>query len=612
MIWLFLLIALVILAEGARLRARLRAIPRLRESLGPDPAPPMTHRLLVAPGVTVLPPVERAARAFAAATGADLLDIVPANLAALQSLTLAQLVDPARLATDPFLPLGGAGHAVLVHAELLARAGKNPSRAYTREALSQLVGDLKPFAPLSSAAAISDGLAALPETIPARLAQLQSFGRAPVLGLIYGLPVLFTIFLLAMFSSQWVGLFAIVAWHLHPIVVHIGAFPAPPDAAQAALQRFIRETQLWWAAVQADPHPGLDRAALRADYARAVSGGLAPFFEPRRTACPHCASAQLAPFIATTDLLQQKPGTFHLERCAACALVFQNPRLSIPGLDYYYRDFYEGLGAEVASTMFAVPADAYRRRAAMVLGHTEVAPRRWLDVGTGHAHFCLSAKSVAPHTSFDGLDLSESIDEAARRGWVRKGFRGLFPDLAPTLAGQYDVVSMSHYLEHTREPQSEIRAAFTALAPGGLLFIEQPDPDCVMGRRLGRWWLPWFQPQHQHLPAVQHVEAWLSDAGLEPIAWDRKDAHAPVDLAFAVMLLGRHFAKNPGVPWLPEPAPIDRARHAIVWTLAAPAMLLAALADRVIQPFMRRPGRSNAYCVVARRPAGTASAASHP
>ena len=111
MIWLFLLIALVILAEGARLRARLRAIPRLRESLGPDPAPPMTHRLLVAPGVTVLPPVERAARAFAAATGADLLDIVPANLAALQSLTLAQLVDPARLATDPFLPLGGAGHA---------------------------------------------------------------------------------------------------------------------------------------------------------------------------------------------------------------------------------------------------------------------------------------------------------------------------------------------------------------------------------------------------------------------------------------------------------------------------------------------------------------------
>jgi SAM-dependent methyltransferase len=610
MMWVFLLIALVLLGEGFRLRARLRALPRLPTS--PADMPPMTHRLLVASGVTVLPPVERAARAYAASAGADLLDIVPANLPALQNLALAQFLDPSQLAHNPFTPLGGAGHAVLVHTELLARAGKNPNRSYSREGLSQLVADLKPFAPLSSAVVVAPELAALPETVPARLAQLKAFGRGPVLGLVYGLPLLLAIFFFAVLSNQWVGFLAILAWHLHPIIAHIGAFPAPSDAAESALQRLFREGQLWWAAVHLDPHPGVDLPKLRAKYATAVASGLDRFFEPRRAACPSCGDGRLLPFITTEDLLQQKPGTFHLERCANCALVFQNPRLSLDGLNYYYADFYEGLGEDVASTMFAVPSDAYRRRAAMVLSHTEPEPRRWLDVGTGHGHFCLSAKVVAPSVSFDGLDLSESIDEAARRGWVRKGFRGLFPELAPSLAGQYDVVSMSHYLEHTREPQAEIAAAYTALAPGGLLFIEQPDPDSKMGKWLGRWWLPWFQPQHQHLPAVRHAEKWLHDVGFEVVAWDRTGGHAPVDLGFAVMLLGRKLAGNPGVPWLPEPAPVDKARHGLAWALVAPFMLVAMLMDRLIQPFMRRPGGSNAYCVLARRPMTGVSAASHP
>ncbi len=609
MMWVFLLIALVLLGEGFRLRARLRALPRLPMTAAD--APPMTHRLLVAPGVTILPPVERAARAYAAATGTDLLDIVPANLPALQSLALAQLLDPAQLAKNPFTSLGGAGHAVLVHHELLARAEKNPTRAYSREALSQLVGDLKPFAPLRSGVVIAPDLAALPDTIPARVAQLKAFGRGPVLGVVYGFPALITVFILAGLSSGWVGLLAIVAWHLHPIIAHIGAFPAPSDAPEAALQRFFREGQLWWAAVHLDPHPGVDLAKLRAKYATAVAGGLDRFFEPRREACPSCGDSRLEPFITTSDLLQQKPGTFHLERCAACELVFQNPRLSLDGLNYYYADFYEGLGEDAASTMFAVPADAYRRRAAMVLTHADPEPHRWLDVGTGHAHFCLSAKTVAPSVTFDGLDLSESIEAAARRGWVRKGYRALFPERAPTLAGQYDVVSMSHYLEHTREPQAEIDAAFTALTPGGYLFIEQPDPDSKMGRWLGRWWLPWFQPQHQHLPSVRHAEKWLLASGFEIVAWDRTGGHAPVDLGFAVMLLGRKLAGNPGAPWLPEPAPIDRARNALAWALVAPLMLAAMLLDRLIQPFMRRPGGSNAYCVLAQRPMTGAGAAPH-
>ena len=59
------------------------------------------------------------------------------------------------------------------------------------------------------------------------------------------------------------------------------------------------------------------------------------------------------------------------------------------------------------------------------------------------------------------------------------------------MAGAYDVVSMHHYLEHTREPLDELDAAATALVPGGHLLIELPDPESRFPLVVGRWWIPW-------------------------------------------------------------------------------------------------------------------------
>jgi len=44
------------------------------------------------------------------------------------------------------------------------------------------------------------------------------------------------------------------------------------------------------------------------------------------------------------------------------------------------------------------------------------------------------------------------------------------------------------------------------LPAGGHLMIEIPDPECHLGRLLGRFWVPWFQPQHQHLLSVARLE----------------------------------------------------------------------------------------------------------
>jgi SAM-dependent methyltransferase len=229
-----------------------------------------------------------------------------------------------------------------------------------------------------------------------------------------------------------------------------------------------------------------------------------------------------------------------------------------------------------------------------------VKPARWLDVGGGHGHFCVAALDELPDTRFDGLDFSESIDEAKRRGWVDEGYRGLFPDLAPSMAGRYDAVSMSHYLEHTLDPRKELAAAHVALAPDGCLMIEVPDPEFVLGRVLRRFWLPWFQPQHQHLISVGNLERLLREHGFAPITWHRGAAHQKVDFFFAAWLVLDRLAPPRRLPWRWR-GRTATAWRTLVWSVGSPLLLAGILIDNLIGPFFQRARVSNTYRVIARR-----------
>jgi hypothetical protein len=197
--------------------------------------------------------------------------------------------------------------------------------------------------------------------------------------------------------------------------------------------------------------------ARRPYYQKQLANGVACFFEPRRATCPWCGSANLSVRLQTSDLIQRKPGRFTLEQCGACQHIFQNPRLTPAGLNFYYRDFYDGLGQKLMEDLFSTRGRSYHGRIEMIKPY--VRPRAWLDVGAGYGHFCRLAREVWPNTIFDGLDQSISVEQAQRRGWVDHGYRGEFIALADELTGRYDVVSMHHYLEHTREPFEELDAA---------------------------------------------------------------------------------------------------------------------------------------------------------
>ncbi|MER6385875.1 class I SAM-dependent methyltransferase [Streptomyces sp. NPDC001250] len=343
-------------------------------------------------------------------------------------------------------------------------------------------------------------------------------------------------------------------------------------------------------------------AAFRPRYRQDLVSSIERFFEPRRDTCPWCESDRLRERLRTTDLLQHKPGTFVIDRCLACGHHFQNPQLNELGLEFYYRDCYDGLGRETAESLLGAPRSRKRHRVAAESLRPFVDPERWLDVGTGYGYFPEAARQVFPKSTFHGLDLGEGVAFAEAEGRVDQALRGLFTDLAPSLAGRYDVVSMHHYLEHTPDPRAQLSAAHTALAPGGLLQIEVPDPGSAYSWMLGRWWVPWFQPQHLHLMPCRNLQQALEEVGFTVMGTERRVAHRPVDLAGAVVFLLSHLLPRDDAPWHAQPpSATARRMRKVLWRSSLPAVLAAYALDLCFAPVARRAGFSNAYRLLARR-----------
>ena len=615
--WMSAALAAGVGLNTARLRQRLSALELVESS---DEAIHEGHVFLVADGVHLNDAGRRAASAYARRHGLDVLDLVPERLTSDRLLDLARLVDTHRYRTNRLAIGRGAFQALLVDRELLARAGLDP-KELTEPDLVEITAVLKRHAPTTMGLAVLPGLRAAPRTGAQRFAVRRAAYLWDPASL--AAPVVRDALLAAGIrpAPGWTLAAAAASW-LQPALVAAGGpirletselLTAPLARRRAAVELLAdltptrAPTQLGrWrvtlpAAYTADDPAELD--AARAAYHADIAAGVERFLEEPRAACPWCGGTRLGRMTVGFDAMQVKPGRFRYDRCADCRHVFQNPRLTGEGLDFYYRDFYGGLGKESMERVLGFGPGAHPARALSV----PPTPRTWLDVGAGHGHFCLLARDVWPDTVFDGLDQGDGLAEAARRGWVENAYLGQFPLLAPTLPRRYDVVSMFHYLEHTLDPRAELDAAALALRPGGHLLIEVPNPDSVTFRAYGPLASGMLIPQHLNLlPAGNLVEA-LTERGFVVEDVEFGQVHISGDAPLAWWGLFQRLGPSPSLPWRDEPRPLlGYARRAAAFAALAPLMPAAAVAEAVSRPFLTRRDRANAYRILARLPDGAA------
>jgi SAM-dependent methyltransferase len=596
---LWALVTLRLLAMAVHARRGLSAVPAPRSDGPLDPG----YTLVATRGAVLVDPDVQAARRHAAAEGLDVVHLLPASGPASYAMTVGQLIDSALRSRSTSGGSVGTAFALVVRDDVLARSGlavgaaeRDPARHVV---LARRLARYGPVGYVQAAGSSLDG-----DPFDDRATVGEAYGTD--LYTVFSVPFMLGLVAAGPLFAPVVGWVAVAMLHLQ-VAVALAGSPFRLSNSSVVVETALRWLDLagrWLRTLPQLPRRLLaeDAAAERSWYAEAVRNGTGHFFEEPATACPLCGDEALRRHLEVGDIWQGKPGRLRLDACRGCGHVFQNPRLSLDGLTYYYRDFYDGLGEDGIELLFDAEGQPYAARADFVLAHG--APRSWLDVGCGHGHFCHAIKQRVPGATVDGLDMSDGVLDAQRRGWLDEAHTGLFPELAPSLEGTYDVVSMSHYLEHTRDPRAEVAAAARALAPGGLFFVEVPDPSSWLGRMLGRFWLPWFQPQHQHFVQHDALQALMREHGLEPVASHRAEAHIPTEGILGTIAVLSMLAPTPEFPWRPPATLARRMGHSFVWGLGAPFLLLAVLFDRVTAPVFARIGASNAYRVLARKSEG--------
>lgn len=600
-----LVLCVLLLADALRLRRRWRGVQTLPAAGDSTEASPKVVAL-TPDGAPLPDSLLESAAEMMRREAIDVLDLVPGHWGAASAFDFLRVTDTTRPRADRLARNGTAGSALVVTSELARRTTDLPftdgTNAIAEVAFLRRATELRRCA-RSMAQVVAPSLAAHPLTAEARAAVLR-VRMGPAAQFVLGIAAVFYALVAVAFAlNTWGGAIALLAFHLQPSIALARAPVRCRDLVRFTLLRTPIDIARWlglafggreWRRLRNE-----HLAALRRTYGELLRDGIAPFFEPRAAQCPLCASASLAPFLTSPERIQRKPGLFALERCDECGHIFQNPRLSLAGLAFYYRDFYDGLGAEITELVFGLDKMPYVVRAQAMTAHA--APATWLDVGAGHGHFCLCAREVFPDTRFDGLEMGAGVDLALRRGWMDRGLRGMFPEQVHAIEGTYDVVSMSHYLEHARDPRAEIAAARVALRPGGHLLIEVPDPSSRMGRILRSYWMPWFQPQHLHFVDPRRCEALLGDAGFEVVQMQRGEAHGPIDFGAAAFLWLRSVAPPRYLPWRPPESALSRLRRVLGLILGVPLLVCGFLLDRLIGGWLARPGWSNGFRVIARR-----------
>jgi SAM-dependent methyltransferase len=179
-------------------------------------------------------------------------------------------------------------------------------------------------------------------------------------------------------------------------------------------------------------------------------------------------------------LLQSFP--FEVVQCAECGLARTLP---VPDAEQYV----DGYALTTENGRFTGESeDAWSAR---ILDDVEAhcAGRRLLDVGCHVGNLVAAARE----RGFDaeGIDLDPISTAEGRR--LGRNVRAARID---DVNGSFDVVVMSHVLEHVDDLRGFLSGVGDVIAPGGHAYILVPHYRGLMPRLMGNRWIGWFPSQH--------------------------------------------------------------------------------------------------------------------
>ena len=231
------------------------------------------------------------------------------------------------------------------------------------------------------------------------------------------------------------------------------------------------------------------------------------------TRCNLCDADDYAPLLDAVTRWGSSDETFHIVRCSNCGLAYLNPRpeedviLDFYPDDYHRRDF--SIGELGDQRLFGLPwRQAIERKYAPLLRLQN--PARILDVGCGDG-FLLK---YLEEKGWEVVGIEPGNSVCARETLGLDVFQGPL-EAADFAAGSFDVVTLSHVLEHLHDPAATLQRVRYLLRDNGLVHIEVPNIASMEARIFGDAWIGIAAPAHLYLFAPTTLQAIVEKVGFD-------------------------------------------------------------------------------------------------
>jgi SAM-dependent methyltransferase len=261
--------------------------------------------------------------------------------------------------------------------------------------------------------------------------------------------------------------------------------------------------------------------------------------KPELLPCAVCGHHESKLRYPVRDLIQARPGRWWFVTCTACGHGYLSPHPTDAELGELYRGLWSPEGLQLATNVGKSGFEKGLTRSRLaglrqVLGGHPV--HRLLDVGCGLGFFLRALADAWPDAEALGVEL---VDQAASRA-ERPGIEVLRRpwDQVELPSGEFDIVTLIHFLEHQRDPGVDVERAAALLRPGGALVVEVPQLDGWGRRIFGRWYWPHLPPQHLQVFSRRGLVRLLEDRGLD-VGFVRARAGYPLQACTSLVLFAR-------------------------------------------------------------------------